>query len=36
MVHKQKNSIVEVEDRPECTSDSEWYNWIEKKDFKKT
>lgn len=23
LVHKQKNSIVEVEDRPECTSDSE-------------
>lgn len=23
LVHKQKNSIVEVEDRPECTFDSE-------------
>jgi len=32
MVHKQLNSMVEVEDRPECTCNSEGYTWIEAKD----
>lgn len=29
MVHKQKDSMVEVKERYQCTPDSEGFNWNE-------